>query len=78
VSKENQDDGLQCFAEGDSDTKGWFARQWKIWPKRADETKTTNLSFLYGGILAYRKAHQLQPEMSNDLRQNIEWLDRHP
>lgn len=74
----NRSDGQYLYAAGDQETKDWFQRQWKIWPKRADERLTTNLSFHYGGIRAYRIDHGTDPEMSKDLASNIAWFDKQP
>ena len=77
MSEQNQTEGQQLYAIGDAETRAWFERQWKIWPKRADEHLTTNLSLHYGGIIAYRIEHGKEPALSKDLRSNVEWHDQH-
>lgn len=77
MSIENQDAGFKHYADN-SASHQWFERQWRIWPRRADEACTTNISFLYGGVLAYREEHGRDPAVSDDYRANIRWLDRHP
>ena len=75
VVDDNQTQGQYLYAVGDQEAKDWFHRQWKIWPKRADERLTTNISLHYGGILGYRAEHGSNPEMSADLTSHISWLD---
>jgi hypothetical protein len=77
MSDENQADGKRCYEEGDEETRAWFERQWTMWPRRADERHTTNLSFHYGGVLAFREANGRDPKMSRDFLSNVEWHDRH-
>lgn len=76
MSEGNQTDGLSFYASCDMEAREWFARQWRIWPKRADEANTTNISFLYGGVLAYREEHGRDPDMSADYRSHVAYLDR--
>jgi len=72
----NREDGHNCYTTGDAEARTWFDRQWAVWPERVDEKCTTNLSFLHGGVLAYRAEHGRDPGMSGMLRSNVEWLDR--
>lgn len=77
MSDENQTAGQHLYAVGDAKTKDWFHRQWKIWPERADERLTTNISLHYGGVKAYRIEHGRDPEMSKDFASCVDWHDRH-
>ena len=72
---DNQSDGAQCFRDSDDKTKAWFIDQWARWPQRVDRLYTTNLSFLYGGIIAHRESLGFDPVMSTELLQNIKYLD---
>lgn len=81
MSEDNRKQGQYLWAAGDLETREWFEKQWRIWPERADETLTTNLSLHYGGVLAYRTEHGRDPEMSDDFRKNIAFFDheqKHP
>ena len=77
----NVRDGIECFNTAfwnrDSDTISWFEDQWKIWPKRARAENTTNISFLYGGLLAYRVFNIAEPELSSEYKTHVEWMDNH-
>lgn len=73
---ENERQGQYLYASGDAETKDWFHRQWKIWPERADERLTTNVSLHYGGVVAYRIEHGADPEMSADFAAHVAWHDR--
>jgi hypothetical protein len=72
---DNEQMGRDLYSIGDQETRDWFERQWKIWPVRADERLTTNLSFHYGGVTMYREIHGCDPVMSDDFALNVEWLD---
>lgn len=74
----NRTTGQYLYAAGDAETKAWFAKQWAIWPERADPKLTTNISLHYGGVLGYRIEHGRDPEMSDDFRSHVEWHDQHP
>lgn len=76
MSDENYNDGYNLYETGTMEQKDWFRKQWKIWPVRANERFTTNLSFHFGGIQAYRKEKCKEPELSEDLKSNIKWLDK--
>ena len=78
MSEQNQAEGLAHFATADDDTRLWFIDQWSMWPRRADQRKTTNISFLYGGVLAYRARYKTDPAMSDDFRSHVDWHDKHP
>lgn len=78
MSEQNEIDGNCLYATGDADTRAWFCRQWAIWPERADQRFTTNMSFLYGGVVAFRAEHGRDPKMSDQFAANINWYDRHP
>ena len=73
----NETEGQYLYAVGDDETKAWFQRQWKIWPERADECLTTNISLHYGGVVAYRIDNERDPEMSAYFRSHVDWLDEH-
>jgi hypothetical protein len=75
MSDENRKTGRHLYEVGDQETRDWFERQWRIWPARADERLTTNLSLLHGGVTMYREMHGYDPIMSDDLAMNVEWLD---
>ena len=75
MSEDNRTEGQYLYAAGDADTRAWFEKQWRIWPKRADERLTTNLSLHYGGVLAFRIEHEREPAMSPDFRSNVQWMD---
>lgn len=76
MSDDNRETGRNLYAVGDADTRSWFERQWAMWPERADERMTTNLSLHHGGVTAYRAEHGSDPKMSAEFRSNVEWLDR--
>lgn len=71
----NTVEGQHLYSLGDAETRDWFHRQWKIWPERADERLTTNISLHYGGVLAYRIEHGSEPELSLDFSFQVRWLD---
>lgn len=77
MSVDNETDGYLLYKEGKEDTNSWFHKQWKHWPERVDSNNTTNLSFLYGGIRAYREINKKEPELSKDLKSSIEFLDKY-
>lgn len=77
MSDQNQTEGQEHYSSGDDKTKEWFHTQWKIWPKRADERFTTNMSFHYGGVLAYREEHKQEPPMSEQFKSCVAQLDRY-
>ena len=76
MSDENQAEGQGLYRTGDPEMRGWFECQWRIWPRRADEKFTTNLSFHYGGVLAFRELHSREPLLSDQFREHVEWMDR--
>lgn len=76
MSDENRTEGRACYAAGDAKLRSWFERQWAIWPARADQHRTTNLSFHHGGVLAFREIHGCDPAMSRELKSNVEWFDK--
>lgn len=76
MSDQNLIEGRNCYATGAPEQRAWFERQWRIWPERADQRYTTNLSFHHGGVQAFRAEHGREPAMSRDFRSNVEWLDR--
>lgn len=73
---DNQTEGQHLYAAGDEETRDWFHRQWKAWPKRVDERLTTNGSLHYGGLLAYRIERGEDPEMSDEFRIHVDVMDR--
>ncbi|GAM01722.1 hypothetical protein SP5_068_00900 [Sphingomonas parapaucimobilis NBRC 15100] len=73
----NRDEGREHYANSDDSTRLWFERQWAIWPERADERFTTNMSFHYGGVCAFREANGCDPVMSKDFASHVAWHDRH-
>lgn len=76
MSEDNQTTGQYLYAAGDAETRAWFERQWAIWPDRADEKLTTNISFHYGGVQAYRIEHGKEPELSSQFASCIKAHDR--
>lgn len=73
---DSQSDGQECFRTADTKTRYWFIDQWAKWPSRVDPQSTTNLSFLYGGVLAHRERYGFDPVMSPELLGNIKYLDK--
>jgi len=74
---DNQTTGQHLYALGDKETREWFAKQWAIWPRRADERLTTNISLHYGGVVAYRIEHDgKNPPMSRSFATNVSVMDR--
>jgi hypothetical protein len=76
MSVDNVTEGKDCYATGDAETQAWFESQWKIWPTRSHQERTTNVAFHYGGVLAFREARGFDPEMSRDFRSHVDWHDR--
>lgn len=76
MSAENETTGQYLYAAGDAETRDWFHRQWKAWPKRVDKRLTTNGSLHYGGLLAYRIENECDPEMSDEFRIHVSVMDR--
>lgn len=76
MSDENQNDGYALYADGDQATCVWFLKQWRIWPKRADEKNTTNISFLMGGVLAYRNENGRDPPLSPGFQNAVEFVTK--
>ena len=74
MSDTNETEGRECWSK--PEYRGWFERQWFAWPKRVDERYTTNISFLYGGWLAYRDMFGCELVVSRDLRSHFDYLDR--
>jgi len=77
MSLERNDDGYVHYRD-DTDSRAWFEAQWRIWPKRADERYTTNISFHYGGVRAFREFHGREPELSREFSSHVAWHDKHP
>lgn len=75
MSDDNRNTGQLLYASGDAETRDWFERQWAAWPARVDPRLTTNLSFHYGGVVAYRIEHDRDPEMSAEFKSNIKFLE---
>lgn len=73
---ENRAQGKAHYGSGDPETRAWFERQWKIWPNRAHPERTTNISFHYGGVLAFREEHSCEPKISRDLASHVAWFDK--
>lgn len=76
TTDDNQGLGTYLYTYGDEETRQWFAKQWKMWPERADERLTTNLSLHYGGVVAFRAINSSEPEMSDQFREGVRVLDR--
>lgn len=72
---ENRREGEEHYRDGGDDARAWFERQWAIWPTRADERFTTNISFLYGGVVAYRDLNATEPALSRQFRGHVTWHD---
>jgi len=77
VSEENTLIGRNLYGAGDAETKAWFEKQWKIWPRRADPKLTTNISLHYGGVCQFRIEHGRDPEMSRDFLGCVKQLDKY-
>lgn len=77
---DNKADGQKCYEDAvrneDTKTLAWFDRQWGMWPTRADPNSTTNISFLYGGMIAYEISTGERPPMSHDLKTCFNYLDK--
>lgn len=76
MSDTNRMQGRECYAKSDAERRAWFEYQWKIWPIRAHDARTTNLSYHHGGVQAYREIHGSDPAMSDSLAENIAFLDK--
>lgn len=76
MSEDNRTTGQLLYAQGDAETRDWFERQWAAWPERVDPRLTTNLSFHYGGVVAYRIEHERDPPMSAAFKSNIQFLEK--
>ena len=68
--------GDYLYRVGDAETRDWFERQWRIWPRRADLRLTTNGRLHYEGLLAYRAIHGHEPQMSDLFREHVRVMDR--
>jgi hypothetical protein len=73
----NQTEGRYLYRVGDAEARALFERQWVIWPDRADERLTTNISFHYGAIIAYRREFGKEPVLSNNLVPYVAILDKY-
>lgn len=78
MSEQNEIDGANHYDDGDAAVRDWFERQWAAWPRRVDERYATNISFLYGGVKAYRVEYGRDPKLSEGMAYNVAYLDRHP
>ncbi|WP_426261542.1 hypothetical protein [Sphingomonas sp. DC1100-1] len=76
MSEATQFEGAENYAASGPADRLWFELQWREWPHRVNDDRTTNISFHYGGVQAYRKIHGSDPAMSTDFRSHVEWLDR--
>ena len=76
MSEDNTAIGRNLYASGDAETRQWFERQWSIWPQRADERLTTNLSLHWGGVQQYRAEHGREPTMSKSFAGCVRDMDR--
>ena len=75
MSDDNMMTGQALYASGDKETREWFHKQWLIWPKRADERLTTNISLHCGGVVAYRIENDgRDPLMSEQFRGCVEMV----
>lgn len=70
----SMDEGKQCYLK-DSTTHAWFSDQWQAWPERVNEQFTTNISFLYGGVLAYRELFDKEPILSKEFIVHVNYFD---
>jgi hypothetical protein len=78
VSDENMAEGQRLYAAGGQKARDWFHKQWRIWPKRADNQLTTNISLHCGGVIAYRIENDgRDPPMSEQFRGCVEVLAPH-
>lgn len=75
--KDNQQTGRYLYGAGDTETRSWFERQWRMWPERAEEHLTTNVSLHYGGVQQYRIEHECDPAMSPEFAAAVARLDRY-
>lgn len=78
MSDGNREDGYNHWTNGGDEARDWFERQWRAWPKRVDERYTTNISFLYGGVLAYAAEHGEKPAMSDSFKSNVSYYEKNP
>lgn len=76
MSDDNRNQGRDLYLNGDDKIKIWFQEQWKIWSKRQDPSHTTSPSFHHGGVLGFRQEHSNDPEMSESLKEYVEYMDR--
>lgn len=76
MSDTNRSEGKDCYATGDAETRAWFEEQWSRWPTRVHNDRTTNISFLHGGVLAFREIHDREPELSRQFAGHVAYLDR--
>lgn len=74
MTTDNQADGFNHYITGVPKDQDWFAKQWLIWPERADPKNTTNISFLFGGALAYLTLNERFPPMSPDFNSHFDYL----
>jgi len=73
----NSTEGYNHYINGGNEARSWFEHQWTIWPERADDRYTTNLTFHYGGVQAFRSQHGEDPEMSDQFKSCVHWQDKH-
>ncbi len=76
MSEANLKEGQYLYAAGDQETREWFHKQWRIWPERADQRLTTNISLHTGGVIAFRIEHGKDPEMSKAFRGHVDYLTK--
>jgi hypothetical protein len=75
VSGKNETDGAWCYCNGSKETRDWFEQQWALWPKRVHDKRTTNGSFHYGALRAYREEHGDDPFMSPEFAAHVRVMD---
>lgn len=63
------------YAAGDQETRDWFERQFRIWPRRAHPDMTTDLELHYWGLVSYRTIHGHEPKMSRDFATAVKFFD---
>lgn len=85
ICQNNQRDGYTFYSMShgtdrpeDKESLRWFHEQWSIYPKRAHPDRTTNGSFHYGAVIAYRKFNEGRdpPAMSESFRTHVRIMDR--
>ena len=76
MSEDNIAIGRNLYAQGDAETRQWFERQWSIWPKRANDTLTTNISLHYGGVVQFRAEHGREPALSEQFADCVAYHDK--